>query len=574
LKRFLYILSLFVVLAFMSGGAAAEGIANEAPLAAGSYPTFIQSASSANPSSSSASTITLAYSMQNITVGSALWAYVVWSGVTDYPAASDSVNGNWNLVQWEYNSTYNVGIAGFLLPYSEGGSKPAVTVTFPGGNKTYLGLQVFEIGPSAGSMVVPIAIAGANDQVSPGTSANAIASGVVNTVGNGNTNALIVSATAAVKNKTNQPAAGTWPLAWSNRGGFSSGIPTRAETATLGSPQSVNADFTAVDGADEYMTIAMAFGSSASTPFTQANMVASNSGSVSGASYFKNNTPGSTLICVVWSEAYGVSSPSGDVVVSDSVNGTWNTLNTNYYNYKKNANEYLGLFWVRNKSSSKVNVSVSYSALKWTPIDGYVQVEEYYKSGYVIAPDGSTALTNSAISGNTYTTANSLVTITGATLRPSQNGDLIWSWFGDDPSSSVNNTPDVIGPGAGFSTAYPDQYGSGYAGTEVMVQGTKADIAPTVSFSANYEPVQWTMISQAFTVNRLQESSIAMSGGAVDGGSFGVSENPAGHNIYKGPMSGSCYPSRRSPVTRFLFITTTCPFFRCRIIRFHSYLIQ
>ena len=217
-------------------------------------PAYIQSAISADPSSSGATSIAVAYSTSNLTAGSVLWCYCNWYGTNVAPSCSDGTNGSWVAGPEAYNAGETRGMAMFYFVNTAGGVKPTVTVSWGATSMTFRGLHIFEVGPCATSGQPAGTAPAINYQAAPGAGNNAIVSGNIDTTGNNN--ALIVGASISDDALLD---AGTSPLTWNDRGGWGSGFPSRAEDAVLATGGTTHVAFTAHTGTDNFQTGVMAF---------------------------------------------------------------------------------------------------------------------------------------------------------------------------------------------------------------------------------------------------------------------------------------------------------------------------
>ena len=118
----------------------------------------------------------------------------------------------------------------------------------------FRGLHIFEIGPCATSGQPAGTAPAINYQAAPGTGANAIVSGNIDTTGNAN--ALIVG--ASISDDAGLYA-GTSPLTFNDRSGWGSGFNSRAEDALLATGGVTYVAFTANTGTDNFQTGVMAF---------------------------------------------------------------------------------------------------------------------------------------------------------------------------------------------------------------------------------------------------------------------------------------------------------------------------
>jgi hypothetical protein len=214
------------------------------------------------------------------------------------------------------------------------------------------------------------------------------------------------------------------------------------------------------------------------------------SGEVSSVTFTGNDTVGSLLFAVATAEIDQSTSPTGDVTVTDSVGNTWHKICSAYYNYKSGAWQYNSLFYAMNTKgtgSEKITIAVS----GWYPGSSYsaVVISEFYYSGYTFSLDGSAY----GFQNGRYSTTGS-VTLTGPSITPSVNGDLIYVFLTDD--SAV--TSDTFAAGSGFTigTSVPNSDIAEFA-DEYMVQGTAAAMSPTFSYSSTSIPEEWTIFAAA-----------------------------------------------------------------------------
>ncbi len=144
---------------------------------------WIQGAKSANPGSSSATTIAVAYATANLTAGSTLVATVTWGSLDLTPTCADSVNGAWAAGPKQWSNDSGQGSAVFYKANNASTAKPTVTVSFAGNSVDYRGLVIAEIG---GVDTTQPDVAGAGtEEWAPGTSANSISSGNISTATDG-----------------------------------------------------------------------------------------------------------------------------------------------------------------------------------------------------------------------------------------------------------------------------------------------------------------------------------------------------------------------------------------------------
>jgi hypothetical protein len=202
------------------------------------------------------------------------------------------------------------------------------------------------------------------------------------------------------------------------------------------------------------------------------------------------DTPGSTLMCVVSAEVDQAGTPSGDVTVTDSVGNTWQKIVSSYWEYKSNVWQYNALFYAVNRKGTgaekiTVNVSGWYSGSTYS----LIAISEWYSSGYLLIPDGSAY----GMQTGTYSTTG-VVTLTGPSITPSQNGDLIFAFLMDD--SAVGT--DTFACESGFAIDFDvPQNGVGEFASEYMMQATAANLSPTFQYSSANEPEEWTIIAVA-----------------------------------------------------------------------------
>jgi hypothetical protein len=203
------------------------------------------------------------------------------------------------------------------------------------------------------------------------------------------------------------------------------------------------------------------------------------------------DTAGSTLLCVVSAEIDQSATPSGDVTVSDSLGNTWAKVTSSYWEYKSNTWQYNGLFVAVNTKGTgaeKITVDVSgwYSGSTYS----LVAIGEFYSAGYTFVLDGSAY----GIQNGTYSTTGG-VTLTGPSITPSQNGDLIFAFLMDDSATYT----DTFAPESGFSIDFNvGQNGVGEFADEFMTQGTAGNLSPTFTYSSAGEPAEWTIVTAAF----------------------------------------------------------------------------
>jgi hypothetical protein len=226
---------------------------------------------------------------------------------------------------------------------------------------------------------------------------------------------------------------------------------------------------------------------------------------VSSVSFNSKNTANSLLLCSVSCEIDLTTTlvPSGDVVISDSAGNSWAKLASAYDNYKIADGyytwQYNSLFYADNTQGTgnqkiKVDIGNYYQAPKGSEGPWYctVMIEEFAPPlNSWLVPDGTVY----GFQNGTYTSTGT-VTLTGPTITPNANDDLIYSILWDDASVSGYDT---FTAGTGFDLLLAeDQSGVGNLADEYLIQGTASGISPSFGFSSTYQPEQWTILAAAF----------------------------------------------------------------------------
>ncbi|MGO9951488.1 MAG: InlB B-repeat-containing protein [Dissulfurispiraceae bacterium] len=235
---------------------------------------------------------------------------------------------------------------------------------------------------------------------------------------------------------------------------------------------------------------------------------------VSSVPFKNSNTANSLLLCSVSCEVDLTTAlvPSGDVVISDSAGNSWANVTSVYYNYKIADGyytwQYNSLFYADNvagKAGQTITVDISnyYQAPSGSEGPWYCtgMIEEFAPpSSGLLVPDGTVY----GFQNGLYTAAEAVTLLTGPTITPNVNGDLIYAILWDD--SSVSGW-DTFSAGIGYTLMQEDvTSGIGNLADEYSVQGTAGSIAPTFNFSSTsanfktpYIPEQWTILAAAFT---------------------------------------------------------------------------
>ncbi|MGO9951971.1 MAG: hypothetical protein ACLPN1_07140 [Dissulfurispiraceae bacterium] len=229
-----------------------------------------------------------------------------------------------------------------------------------------------------------------------------------------------------------------------------------------------------------------------------------------------NNTSNSLLLCSVSCEIDFTepNTPSGDVTISDSVGNKWMKVTSAYDNYKILDGDYTwqynSLFYADNTQGTgnrPITVDISgYTA--GTVMDDNLIGGDWYCTAMIeefaaplnewLVPDGTVY----GFQNGQYTSGT--VTLTGPTIAPNANGDLIYAILFDDSSVSGYDT---FSAGSGYNLLENiENSGIGNLADEYLVQGTAGSIAPTFNFSSlskgfrlPYVPEQWTIMAAAFT---------------------------------------------------------------------------
>ncbi len=278
---------------------------------------------------------------------------------------------------------------------------------------------------------------------------------------------------------------------------------------------------------------------------------AQNASKVSSVTFTKNDTVGSTLLNFVSCEIDQAPIPNGDVVITDSVENTWASVDTAYVEYKPNIWQYNGLFFtINNKGTGSEAITVytanyytgSYTCTSW--------VEEFSSSGNTLSPDNGAY----NFQYGTYSVSGT-VTLTGPTITPVTNGDLIYAIM---PDLSSNAKSDTFSAGSGYTILQNiGTSGVGFLADEYQIQSSAGSISPTFGFSAASEPQQWAILAAAFkkmssimpvvttpAVTNITTTSAMANGTVVSSGSSSVTTEGF---VYGTTSLVSTYPGNVAP---------------------------
>lgn len=262
------------------------------------------------------------------------------------------------------------------------------------------------------------------------------------------------------------------------------------------------------------------------------------------AAFNYNDTPGSLLVANISGQLNANSLPSGEVTVTDSVGNTWHEITSGWVYYccsNPGHYQYNSMWYAQNTNGTgteKIAVNIGWYA---GGISSFIDVEEFYSSSGSYTLDGSAYGLNQTNTGSN----SGAYTLTGPSITPSVNNDLIVAFVVDDDGGGV----DTWNPGSGFSFANSwYTLATTIELTQYMIQGTAAFISPTFSASFTDTNVHLTSIAAAFklesgsTTRSLTANMTAVSSTAEGGANLLLQQSSftylGGFQISTGTLSG------------------------------------